>query len=664
MATIQKYPRFQKFEKQHTEVLLGLLLVVMCSVGGWRLYSLAQGMTWQFDDYINLRGLTNASTLPGVLDFVFGGTAGPLGRPLSLLTFLANYADWDKNPWGVARLNLLFHCLNGVLAYLLARRLLMAKGEGPTCSTGVAAAAACLWILMPVNASSILMPVQRMTQVSAFFTLFTLLGYAAIRSRYEGSPSIKGIGGLSAWVGLGTLLSVLAKENGAIGLTLVGLVEWAVFKRTPSNEPKYLIWKCWLAASIAAVPVALAYHLISEWQGIQSHFNYYRGYSQSEHIATQIVISWEYIRQILVPRNALMGPYQDGHFVYDWGHWQVYAALFAWAALFTVAIAWSRCGVDRLRRVGRLMIFSGLWFLACHQVESTFIPLELYFEHRNYVAAMAAAVLVAYALGSLMMGEQQKKAVALCSAAAVLLFHGFSLQQLTSLWGQPWLASEMWAKNHPNSLRATQALISDNLAQGYRKAALSISDDYVAANRSAAMEILYFPEHCKDESQEILRQRFEKLMVMISELKQPGAIPWGLAKMGEAIRKGNCAGIESDDYIEFLRKILDQPAVKRNGPVRHHSNYEMALTQLENEDLSEYYRYARNAFFDFPSISVAQQIALTLFAHGEFDAALSWVEEVLTKAPNMALRQSWQKQLASLRDALLQVKKSVENEPV
>ena len=49
----------------------------------------------------------------------------------------------------------------------------------------------------------------------------------------------------------------------------------------------------------------------------------------------------------------------------------------AWLTLLIAAIRW--------RRRYPLFAVSVLWYLAGHVIESTIVPLELYFEHRNYI---------------------------------------------------------------------------------------------------------------------------------------------------------------------------------------------------------------------------------------------------------------------------------------
>lgn len=634
---------------------LGALAFLVLCAALMALYAQAAGMTWQFDDLANLRTLGAVSTQAGLIDFVFGGASGPLGRPLSLLTLVANYDDWTGNPWGVSRLNLLIHLLNGALVYLLCTRLLGRLYEGAK-GPWLALVAAGTWVMLPIHTSSILMPVQRMTQVSAFFLLVTLYGFVVARARWAGSPSIAGALGLGAWVAVGTLLSVLGKENGAVTPSLAALIELFFFQRGGSSGPSRNLWRVWLWFALLAVPFALLHHFVTQWDGIQGRFVYYRGYSQAEHLATQWVISWEYVRQILLPRAALLGPYHDGHTVYGWTMWQPYVAILGWIGIAGVAWFFVRQGETSARRMPKVLLFAVLWFFASHQAESMGIPLELYFEHRNYVAALGFCVLLAVAIGQLTLSTDGKKVAVL----AVVGFCGIqltALQQITSLWGQPMLANEMWARYHPASTRATQALANDFLRLGFRDAALQLSDEFVRENQAIDVAIQFFPQHCAFSDREALRQRFDNLKQMVPHVRRPGGIPTGLASMGNAIREGKCEGVTTADYVDFLKSLLEQPAVRWSHQVRHHLNYEVALTQQADGQFDAYARYAQQAFFDFPSLSVAQSIAAQMFAHGKLDDAIRWVDTALAHAPSSMQRAAWEQQLSSLRDAMLGVRR-------
>lgn len=62
------------------------------------LYGSAQGLTWQFDDRLNLSPLADVSTHDALLAYLTAGAAGPTGRPISLLAFLPDYVHWPNHP--------------------------------------------------------------------------------------------------------------------------------------------------------------------------------------------------------------------------------------------------------------------------------------------------------------------------------------------------------------------------------------------------------------------------------------------------------------------------------------------------------------------------------------------------------------------------------------
>src|SRR5699024_8372087 len=102
-----------------------------------------------------------------------------------------------------------------------------------------------------------------------------------------------------------------------------------------------------------------------------------------------------------------------------------------------------------LRHKNRWPLFALLWFFVAHLVESTVIPLELYFEHRNYLA-IAGPLLALVALASQWAQNdkpRQRITIGLFSAYGLLL--ASVLWQVTSLFGQNPVAAQLWHEQHP-----------------------------------------------------------------------------------------------------------------------------------------------------------------------------------------------------------------------
>lgn len=656
--------------------LLITLAVTAAFVGGvvalYATYALAEGLTWQFDDFVNLKTLTSASSPAGVLNFVFGGSAGPLGRPLSLITFLANYGDWPTNPWRMVQLTFLIHAMNGALVFLLLNRVLMCqvfRGMTGSRSLWLALAAALLWLWLPIHASSVLMPIQRMTHVSAFFMLISLYGFVVLRQRQGGMvPSFGGMLLLSIWLACTVFLAVLGKENGVTAITFTCLLELFCFYPRWRNEPVGLrrrTWRLWLTLAGSAVAVVMLVHVFTRREALQEAFELYRGYHWNEHLATQWVISVEYLRQILIPRNALLGPFHDNHIVYTWAEVPAYAALALWGGLLWCAVwlAKSFRHSATTRTLGWAACAAILWFFAGHQVESTLLPLELYFEHRNYLGSLGFCVLLVFAFDCFLKSAQ-RPVVAWIVASVYFAFLAFSLFQLTSLWGQPLLAHDLWQKNHPYSTRAAQAVIHDLMEMGYQEAAFKFADDFIQEQRAVDVAIQFVTLQCKHTGREEQERGFAQLQQLVSELKIPGGIPTGLAGLGNAVRNGECLRPNPTEYESLLQQLLTRPQVEHAVKVRHHIYYELALMAKQREDMDGYIDYLQKAFWDYPTISSAQLVAATMFQEQRIEDAIAWIDIVTDNAPNESLRKAWRETLQSMRSALVQIQRSVDEAKV
>lgn len=631
-------------------------LVILAAIAlSGLLYLQARGMMWGFDDHINLSGLAAVSDADAFANFVFGGIAGPLGRPLSLLSFLPNYDDWPGNPWGFAQLTWLLHAINALLIYILTSRLTQRLPIQSLPSVWIAAVATVIWLLMPIHASSILLPVQRMTHLATFFSLITLVGYVMLRG--TGVPGIPRMIGLGVWVSVGTAFSMFAKENGAITLTLIALVEIAFFRGQWEGRAGRL-WKVWVALALISVPLMLLWFLFAGWQDIQATFSFNRGYSLQDRLATQAVISFDYLKQALLPRAAMLGPYHDDYPVYTWANLAPWLSVVAWLSLMAAGWRMMRGDDGDVHLLGKCLLLAIAWYWACHQVESTFLPLENYFEHRNYLAMLGVCLLLAVAV-SIWMRRIGRKGMPMIVITVFLMFQVFNLQQLTAIWGRPLLAGELWFTHHEHSVRAFQTYNSNVLALGEVDRALNNVDIFVEINRNIDVAIQFFPARCKFRAAQV-SEDFSVIELLVPEIHQPAGITTALRSLGEAVRSGDCPGVDLMRYQMFLESLLANSRVNGYTRVRHHVNYEAALNAMALGDFDAYLSYAKQAFFDFPSISIGQNIAAELFRYGRLDDAIAWTQTVIAHAPGGLIGNNWVRQMVNQRTALVQVRQFLE----
>ena len=623
------------------------------------LYGHAAGMTWQFDDLANLKELGGVSTREGLLQYLFGGVAGPGGRPLSLLAFLPNYADWDGNPWGFARGTLLLHGLNALLATLLFTQLWRSVADDVDCRLQVRSPlvwgtlAAVLWAAQAIHASGILMPVQRMTHVSGFFVLLTLWLYVMLRRNFAGAPGWWPLIALSGTVGVGTVLAVLGKENGALTVSLVAVIESLWLCRLTPPAPR-AVWRAWVWLAWLVVPVFLiGTYLLRGWAGLMASYRYYRPFSLMERLATEPVVLWEYVRQALAPRAALLGPLQDGHAIYDWAMWQPWVAVAAWIVVVLAAAAWVRIG----GLLARATLLAIVFFLVAHQIESTFIPLELYFEHRNYIATLCIAFCLAVAIRTLwsLAPSLSGRVVAMGVAITILAWQCLAIYQLSTLIGQPLLAAEMWHRYHPTSQRAAQTLAWQLGQLGFLPAGLRVLDELADRQPDqVGVRIQALALACKvqPENEPDHRHRMSVMQRDIGMLRSASGFVTGLQELGTAVRAEKCRGADAQDYFQFLQLAVANEAIQHTRQVRHHVNFELSLTASKLGLIQQAVLYGKQAFYDFPSVGSGQRVATLLFTQGELEEAIAWTEEAEKHAPNGIQRWAWHQNFGSMRAAL------------
>ncbi|MCL4758872.1 MAG: hypothetical protein KJZ96_11035 [Rhodocyclaceae bacterium] len=607
------------------------------------LYGSAQGLTWQFDDRLNLSPLADVSTHDALLAYLTAGAAGPTGRPISLLAFLPDYVHWPNHPWGVVRGNLVWHGLNTLLVFLLTLLLLRQRAECAQRAMWLALIIAVLWATAPIHATAILMPVQRMTLVSAFFALATLLAFFSLRSRLTRATGWSALIPLCAVGGIGLLLSVFSKESGVVLVCFAVLIERMFFEHTPP-PCDHRLWRAGLALALLSVPALVLGYWLTHSELLRMAFESYREFDLAERLATQPVVLWEYLRVLVLPREALIGHHQDGHAIYDWSMWQPWAAIIAGVAMMAAAFAWARTGSFS----GRLLMFAGAFFLFGHLLESSVFPLELYFEHRNYLPVLGLLVL-AVCVADRVPRRIVGRGSLLVATAVVLLVNGFTVQQVASLWGNPLLAAEMWALRFPNSTRSAQYLAWQYGVHGFDSAALNVLDEFAGQHPGRLdVRIQAISQACAFESGEALRARHEDLMNGVASMVNPAGITTGLAEWGNKVREGSCKTVSSKDYMQLLDALLERSRVAQIPDVRHHVYYERALTAEALGQTEAHLEYLILAFYDYPSFSGIQAVALAYFQLGRMRNALDWIDEAVQHAPSSAARASWRGQLAGL----------------
>lgn len=520
----------------HTAILLVAILGLAALI-----YWVGLPGPFLLDDHQNLGKL--ALKGPGIhsfsdwIQFVFGGEAGPLGRPLSLASFTLNAQTWPADPWPFKLTNLLIHLANGTLVFFLARRIYRLAGTGN--AQWCAALCAAFWTLHPIQVSTVLYVVQRMSELTAFFTLAGVYAYVHGRTLAALSPKRAYAWMVAGIVGGGTL-AVLSKENGALLPLFALTLECTVLRSLPA-PPR---WRH-AQAILLRVPVLTLITYLT-WQAPQWLEGYHlRTFSPLERLGTQGQILLDYLRNIFIPRLSGSGLFFDNYAIVD----DALVVISTWAAIVGLIV----CAL--LLRVRYAVAAAAvLWFFAGHVLESTILNLELYFEHRNYLPMFGPALLVGLLIARA--ARLHALAAATIVATLALLTHAQA-----RVWGDELRAAAVWPRENPHSARAHQIAI---IAWQKRKRfdiALALMHAYAdryptdPTTRVMLMEVsCVFPES--------IERYAEETVAVLRTGHYTYGTPDALQHLIELREIGGCVGLTHATLIRMIQALRDNPTVQ------------------------------------------------------------------------------------------------------
>ncbi len=460
-----------------------------------------------FDDFGNL--VDNPAFAPAALHAhfwhsVWSTHSGPFDRPLSMLSFATQAWFTGLAPWPLKLGNVLIHLCNGWLVWLLSRRVLgwLEAGlpAGRRWLVGAETQAllvAAAWLLAPIQLTAVLYVIQRMESLAATFVLLGLLAYWHGRMRLiRGRPHAWGWiwGGLLA----GTVLAVLAKETGVMLPAYAFVLEWLVLRgrlATPEAPPsptprggggregEGTVMQPFPTPALPAggegvvgasgarraginplVPVFLVVLVIPgvlglAWllPGVLSGAAYAaRPFTLAQRLLTEGRVMVDYLHWTVLPSPNALSLYHDDIRV-STGWLQPWTTAASWALI--AGLLGAALG---LRRRAPLFALGVLWFFAGQSLLSTFVPLELVYEHRNYLPSWGVFIALFGLLFAWSPADAERRRtlrlLTVGGLAALVALYGVFTAIRAQIWGNPYRLAYFEATTHPKSPRASYDL--------------------------------------------------------------------------------------------------------------------------------------------------------------------------------------------------------------
>ena len=548
---------------------------------------------------------------------VFGDQPLWLARPLAMASFLASAALGQGDAFHFKLGNLLIHIGCGWLVYTVLVRLLKHDHRLRAHASFAAAALSILWLLHPLQASTVLYAVQRMAQLSALFTLLALLAYLTGRSALTRGDARCAGALLFVAFPLAIIAGVLSKQNAATAPLLCLVIELAYFQRT-TGERRTLgaFFGLFVGLPMLGAVVLLATRPAALLAGYAEY-----DFTLGERLLTQPRALFDYVGQIILPRGPLMGLYTDDFVASS----SLVSPPTTWIALAALCLVSALAFALRKRAPS---VFAGwLFFLAAHLVESSFLPLDLYFEHRNYLPMVGillmGAGLVSLLPQNLSTNVMTPRQLLLMATAAAVAGLAFSTLGRSLVWSDKQAIVLQGVKVHPDSLRARLDLTA--LAQNHGR--LDIYDEQMTLLKRSDDRRARMLGHLYTVSLACQQNRGGDAVDIRAALSNagdritPAEILAYRALLGNSAKRG-CGEVTDALIAESMVHLLDEATMQaetaRNKWIFRGMTAE---TFLRANDTANAVKHARLAWESGAGPGVGTMLAGALLQRGDLDEA-------------------------------------------
>jgi len=488
---------------------------------------------------------------------VFGGSSLVFSRPVAMASFLLSTWLGGAESFSFKLGNLIVHLMCGLLVWRIGRHAFFLDQRLSRHGELLAALLTAFWLLHPLHVSTVLYAVQRMAQLSTFFTLAAVLVYLQGRSALARDSTWSAWARLFIAFPLMVVAGLLSKQNAAVApllclaLELAYFHDWRAHRRTVAS-----FYGLFLIIPGAAACLLLVLHPqkvlggYAEWD-----------FTLGQRLLTQPRALMDYIGMLLFPRGPRMGLYTDDFAISS----SLTSPPSTWLAI--VGLIAISAGAIALRRRAPTLFAGWFFFLGAHAVESTFLPIEMYYEHRNYLpsvgllmALVGIAALIPQTLQLNVLTRRQLGLIAATGFTLVLTFGTLGRvlmwQDLDSLLGQA-------LRFHPTSMRANfdaadRAISRGDLATHAALMQRLLDGEDPRSRQMARFELV--ASHCRTgaggnaallEAAVVESRKLQRVTVFDTH---------AITRLSAASRVEKCGDLDRRAITGYLRQVVDGAA--------------------------------------------------------------------------------------------------------
>lgn len=396
-------------------LLLGVVLLIVIA------YSNSFKGVFFYDDKILIPGgfirSLNFNEVFGVAcgqTFPDGSNRGVLYRPTLILSYFIDHKLWQNNAAGYHLTNLLFHTLNCLLLFYIAKIF--------SNSNTFSFIAAALFALHPIQVEAVTWIAGRNELLLTFFTLSALALYINRRI---------------AWSSAAFLLALFTKESAMLLLPLFILYDVCFPTNTKRSTLNYTGF-----AIMAILYLSIRYFAIGSLEaGAAGTLGHFIG-----SIVTAPLYYLNYLKLFFYPDGYSFTP------TLLFAHHLKYLYIILTVTIFLAAIA-------AFRR-SRILVFGSLWFLIALLPCTGIFPMPWpLMEHRIYLPSVGIFLCIAYGIDHLMKSSAKIVRVSALSLLALLIiFSSLATYQRNGIFSSELAIWRSTAQNDPGSAIAKKFL--------------------------------------------------------------------------------------------------------------------------------------------------------------------------------------------------------------
>ena len=644
-------------QRRNLSNLHALAFFIACSVAVTAAYFPGLNGPFIADDFPNFVNNSmvrvDAFTFEELYGSLTSNRSGPLKRPLPALSFGLNYyfAGGSFDRFHYKATNLVIHLLTAFVALALARVLVRHTGGAlSTYASWIAAVAAVVWAVHPLQLTNVLYVVQRMNAMAGLAVALGLWVYCIGRVRLaQGQPG--------AWSRIlsglffGTALGLACKETAILLPALALVIEVTLFRWTTAtavDTTRLKLLHFAVPSLIYGGGALIAWWVLDLWSATYATLDY----SSFERVLTQPRIVAEYAQMLMLPNLSSMTFFHDDVSASRGllAPRSTAVALSFWLAVCALAYAW--------RHTHPWFAFGVAWFLTGHALESSFAPLELMFEHRNYVPSLGLILAVIVLAAQFLLKFSQPRVAISAAVIAVIALASLTFVR-ASLWTDAETLSRTMIERSPSSHRAWA-----QYAQWLETRSEEVTVIYAASHRAATLAprdistrlkmmqyISYMAltiEKFRLRDQQPIRDEHGKVLLQIN----PPALQTRRDELGVTVAKilqQQAQGVTTQQALSELTRCILQKRPQCTALIPYMEKWLSALvadTELRSTSRQTYaWMQARMALsradfgralaiikkaiaLDPSHVLSHQHLAAVFMASGKFDQAAAKLEEL------------------------------------